>query len=113
MPKVAVRLSAVITWSSSPGGDDTAVAHQHGVGEAGRDLLDVVGDQHQRRRVRVGGELGEPGDDVNRPPRSSPAAGSSSSISSGIGHQGAGDLHPLALALRQRAEGPPAPARPP
>ena len=33
------------------GGDDLALAQQQGVGEAGRDLLDVVGDQHGRRRA--------------------------------------------------------------
>ena len=42
---------------------------------------------------------------ASRPDRSSPAAGSSSSSSSGIGHQGPGDLHPLALPLAQGAEG--------
>lgn len=30
--------------------------------EAGRNLLDVVGDQNQRGRVRVGCQVGQPGD---------------------------------------------------
>ena len=72
------------TSSSGPGGDHAALAQQQGVGEARRDLLDVVGDQHGRRRDRV--ERRAP-DSVetrsSRPPRSRPAAGSSSSSSSG------------------------------
>ena len=41
----------------------------------------------------------------SRPPRSSPAAGSSRMQQLGVGHQGARDLHPLALPLAQGAEG--------
>ena len=51
---------------------------------AGRDLLDVVGDQHERRRVACPRRARRAGATrSSRPPRSRPAAGSSSSISSG------------------------------
>ena len=43
---------------------------------------------------------------ASRAPRSSPAAGSSSSMQLGVGHQRPRQQHPLALALRQRAEPP-------
>ena len=47
--------------------EDAAVAQQHGVGEARRDLLDVVGDQHRRRRHLVHREHGQRGDQVLAP----------------------------------------------
>ena len=61
-----------------------ALAQQQHVGEAGRDLLDVVRDQHERRRVRCrrrARPAARPGPRGRR--GRGPAAGSSSSISSG------------------------------
>ena len=49
MPNVADRFSSVSTWSSSPAATTFAVAQQQDVGEPGRDLLDVVADQHRGR----------------------------------------------------------------
>src|SRR4029453_6306303 len=46
-----------------PRGDDAARTEQQRVGEAGRDLLDVVGDEHEHRRPRVAGELREVADE--------------------------------------------------
>ena len=42
----------------------------------------------------------------SRPPRSRPGGGLVEEQQLGVGHQGAGDLHPLALALAERAERP-------
>ena len=53
MPKVSDSVCAVTTSSSGSGVDHPALAQQQRVGEAGRDLLDVVGDQHGGRRVGV------------------------------------------------------------
>ena len=44
------RFSSVSTSLQRAGGDHPALAQQQRVGEARRDLLDVVGDQHRRRR---------------------------------------------------------------
>jgi len=76
------------------------------VREPGRDLLDVVGDEHQRRRVRVGGERPEPGDQLLAPGEVQPGRRLVEQHQLRVGHQRAGDLHPLALTLRQRAERP-------
>ena len=78
------RFSAVSVVLDRARRDDPPLAQQQHVGERRRDLLDVVGDQHQRRRVGSRGEHGRAGATrSSRPPRSRPAAGSSSSISSG------------------------------
>ena len=85
--KAAVRVSAVSAWSSGPAATTSPPLQQQGVGDPGRDLLDVVGDQDRRRRVRVRGQLargsgpgppGRPGRD--RPParRAAAARGRSS-----------------------------------
>jgi hypothetical protein len=53
-PAAAERLGQVVgghRLAEQAGRHDRALAQQHGVGEAGRDLLDVVGDQHHGRRV--------------------------------------------------------------
>ena len=44
-------------------GQDPPGPQQEGVGEAGRDLLGVVGDENGRRGVEGGGEVGQPGDE--------------------------------------------------
>src|SRR3712207_7065133 len=49
--------------------DDPALPQQQGVAVAPRDLLDVVGDQHGRRRFGVGGEPGEAGDEDRKSTR--------------------------------------------
>src|SRR5215218_1730319 len=46
------------------GGHHLAVPQQEGVRVAGWDLLDVVGDEHLRRRVVVLRQVGQPGDEV-------------------------------------------------
>ena len=52
------------TCADRAGGHDPAPTQQQGVGEAGRDLLDVVRDQHRRRRRRVHGQRRQRGDQV-------------------------------------------------
>ena len=65
------------------GRDDPPAAQQQHVGEPGRYLLDVVGDEDQRRGVGSAAMRAEPADEVLAPAEVEPAAGSSSSISSG------------------------------
>ena len=78
------RCSSVSTSLERAGGDHPPRAQQQGVGEARRDLLDVVGDQHRRgRRPRPWRAPTACETRSSRPPRSRPAAGSSSSSSSG------------------------------
>lgn len=43
-------------------GNHPGLRQQQAMAEAGRNLLDVVGDQNQRGRVRVGCQVGQPGD---------------------------------------------------
>jgi hypothetical protein len=64
--------------------DDLPAAQEQQVGDAGGDLLDVMGD-HDRRRVPVGSSASavSVSSSASRPARSSPAPGSSSSSSSG------------------------------
>ncbi len=84
IPNVADRFASVTTSSQRSGGHHRAATEQQRVGEAGRDLLDVVGDQHGGRRRRGPAASTAIVDTrSSRPPRSSPAAGSSSSSSSG------------------------------
>ena len=90
--------------SSGPARDDASLAQQQHVGEPRRDLLDVVGDQHQGRRLHVPGEHAEPATRSSRPPRSRPGGGLVEQHQLGVGHQRPGDLDPLALALAERAE---------
>ena len=71
----------------------------------GRELLDVVGDQHRRRRVGVGGEPGQAAQEVLAAAEVHAGGGLVEQQQLGVGHQRAGDLHPLALALAQRAVG--------
>ena len=84
IPNVVERFCSVSTSSSSPAATTCALAQQQRVGEAGRDLLDVV-----RRPGPWPASRGPwPARDSvdtrsSRPPRSSPAAGSSSRSSSG------------------------------
>ena len=54
------------------GVDHLATAEQQRVRVAGRDLLDVVRDQHLRRRVEVAGEVRQAADRSSRPARSRP-----------------------------------------
>ena len=96
-----------------PRRDDEAVAQQQAVRDAGRDLLDVVGDQHHGRRVRVGGQRGQPADQLLPPGQVEPGRRLVEQQQLRVGHQRPGDLHPLALALATacRTGGRPGPAR--
>ncbi len=66
-----------------PGRHHLPRAQQQAVGVAGRDLLDVVGDQHRAGASASCASADSRASRSSRPPRSSPAAGSSSSSSSG------------------------------
>jgi len=74
------------------------------VRDARRDLLHVVGDQHHGRRVRIGRQRGQPGDQLLPAGQVEPGRRLVEQQQLRVGHQRAGDLHPLALALGQGAE---------
>ena len=75
------------------------------MGEAGRDLLDVVGDQHGGRRLGVHGQHRQRGDQVLAPAEVEAGGRLVEQQQLGVGHQRPGDLDPLALALAEGAEG--------
>ena len=70
-----------------------------------RDLLDVVGDQHQRRSVGVGGQVGQPRHQLLAAAEVEPGGGFVEQQQFGVGHHRPRDQHPLALAFGQRAVG--------
>ena len=79
-------------------------AHEQHVGEAVGDLLDVVGDEDRRRGGRVRGDVAEPADQVVAGGEVQPGGRLVEQQQARVGHQGAGQLDPLALTRRQRAE---------
>ena len=93
------------TSSVEPGRDDATVLQQQDVRDARRDLLDVVSDQHRGRGVRVGGEAGQPAQQVLTAAEIHPGGRLVQKQQFGIGHQRPRDLHPLPLALAERAVG--------
>src|SRR6266702_1828717 len=86
------------------GREHRAAAQQHGVGEAVGYLFDMVGDQHHHRRLGIAGQLGEPPQQVLAAAQVEPRGRLVEQQQLRVGHQRPGDLHPLALALRQRGE---------
>ncbi len=88
-----------------PGVDHAPLTQQERVGEARRDLLDVVGDQDGRRRVGVEGEHGQGRDEVLTTAEVQPGGRLVEQQELGVGHQGTRDLDALALALAEGAEG--------
>ncbi len=84
--------------------DGAPLAQQQRVGEAGRNLFDMVGDQHHGGRVGIRGEPSEASYEVLATAEVEAAGRFVEQHQLGVGHQGAGDLDPLALALAQRAE---------
>ena len=75
--------SEVNVLSIGPAATTSPVAEHHHVGHARRDLVEVVGHQHQRRERRVDGQLAQGWTSCSRPPRSRRALGSSSSTMPG------------------------------
>ena len=73
--------------------------------ETGRDLLDVVGHQHQRRGVGVGGQIGQPRNKFLAAAEVEPGGGLVEQQQFGIGHQRSGDQDAFAFALRQCSVG--------
>ena len=94
------RLSTLIGQDviDRTGGDDLARPQDQGVREAGRDLLDVVGDQDDRRGPVGSGEPREIAQ--QRLPGAEVEAGGRlvEQQQVGIGHQRAGDRRPAPLA---------------
>src|SRR5690606_37995393 len=86
------------------GGLDLPAPHEQRVAEAGRDLLDVVGDEDDDRGAAVPGELGERRHELLPAAEVEAGGGFVEEEQLRVGHERAGDLHPLALALAQRAE---------
>ena len=97
-PKHSLRASAVSTSSMAAGVEDAPTLQQQDVRVRRRDLVDVVGHQHCRRRARVGGELRQPGDQVLAPTEVETGVGLVEQQEAGVGEQRAGELHPLAFA---------------
>ena len=103
-PKHADSDSASSTSSMGPGGLDPTLRQQQHVGEADRDLLDVVGHQH------VGGVAGSTARAVQRGDQLLAAAEVEAGCrlveqqQPGRGHQRAGQQHALALARREQPE---------
>ena len=89
-----------------PRSDQRRPAQQGEMGHPGRDLLQVVGDQHQRRDGQVGGQVGQMGQQPLPGPEVEPGHGFVHQQQFGVGHQGPGQQDLLALALGQQAEGP-------
>ena len=73
---------------------------------AGRDLLDVVGDEDQRRRLHVGGELAEAAHEVLAASEVEAGGRLVEQHELRVGHERPGDLDPLALTLAKGAEAP-------
>ena len=83
-----------------PGGDRAAVGQHERVGEPGRDLLDVMGDEHDRRRACLGGKSARsPMSDLARPEVEA-GGGLVEQEQVRIGHQRPRDRGPPALARR-------------
>ena len=90
-----------------------ALAQQQRVAEPRRDLLHVMGHQHQRRGVRVLGQPGQPPHQLLPAAQIEPGRRLVEQQQFGVGHQRPGDLDPLALTLRQRPVVPLGQRRPP
>ena len=87
------------------GSDDGAGAEKKAVAEAIDDFLDVMGDEHERRGARLGGETSEELEEMFAGDGIESGAGFVEDQESGIGHQGAADEDPLAFALGEDGPG--------
>ena len=88
------------------GGHDPPLAEQQDVGEGGRDLLHVMGDQDQGGRPDIRGQRAQPGHQVLPAAKIKARGRLVEQHQLWVGHQSPGNLHPLALALAQRPERP-------
>ena len=105
-PKASDTAASVSTSSTGPATSRRPVAQQCGVGDPGRDLLEMVGHQDQRRHGRVGGERGQAGQEPLAGPEVESGGRLVHQDQLGIAHQRPGQQDLLALALRQQAERP-------
>ena len=78
---------------------------QGGVSHPGRDLLEVVGHEHEGRHRRVGGQGGQPSEQALPGPEVETGGGLVHEEQLGFAHEGTSQEHLLALPLRQQAEG--------
>ena len=101
-----LRFSAVRTPSIGPLGHHAAVAHQHGVREARRDLFEVVRDQDDGRGGLVAGKFTQPVDQILAAGQIESGGGFIEEQQFRVRHQGPGDLDALALPLGERGERP-------
>ena len=85
-----------LQWSGS---DDPALAQQERIGETLRDLLDVMGDEHQGGGPKVAGQRAQPGHEVFPTTEVQARGRLVEQHELWVGHQRTRDLDPLALAL--------------
>ena len=103
-PNASLNRSAVSTSPSSPAATTAAGAHQHGVGQRRRDVLDVVGDDDERGSGGVGGEVVEGLDELFASGQIEARRRLVEQHDGRLVHQRAGEQHAAALSRRQRGE---------
>ena len=91
--------------ADQPGCRGPSGGQQQGVGDAGRDLLDMMGDEDGRRGVGAGAQLVERGHQPLAPAEVEAGARLVEQQQFRVGHHGAGDLDAFALTLAQGAVG--------
>ena len=100
-PKARVRFCEV---SDRTCRDDLPGPQQQRVREAGRDLLDVVGDHDGHGRRRILREDGQGADELLASAEVQAGGGLVQQQQLGVGHERTGGQHALALACRERRE---------
>ena len=101
-PKASLRRVGGEHLAERACGDDRSGAHQHGVGERRRDVLDVVGDDDERGSVGVGGEVVEGVDELLPAGEVEARRRLVEQHDGRFVHQRAGEQHTASLARRQR-----------
>ena len=83
---------------------NVAIVEQESVREAGRDLIDVVGDEHSREDVSIASHPSEEPNELFPPAEVEPGCRLIEDPQRGVVHQRPCEQHTLELSRRQRAE---------